>query len=336
MKTMEAPGLVLWNDPLLESLVRAETEAACDREIERLMVVIVQPLAERIVSRYTRSEGMISRVDAEDIIATVNLRVVRKLRAITESEEEQVRQLTEYVATLTYNTINDHLRRRHPERTRVSNRLRYVLTHDARLALWTSDAGVTGGLASERGSTDALTASPLERADATLRMLDSTRPADALVEIFQLIERPLLFGALVNCVAMLWRVNDAPPSSIDDLHEHRASADFVGFESREFLQALWREVRLLPPQQRKALLLNLRDADTPNVMSLLVFTGTAKFDDIAAMMEMTIESLSALWNDLPLDDLRIAGLLNMTRQKVINLRKAARERLGRRLYRAKR
>jgi hypothetical protein len=34
---------------------------------------------------------------------------------------------------------------------------------------------------------------------------------------------------------------------------------------------------------------------------------------------------------LPLDDATIAGLLGLTRQQVINLRKSARERLARRL-----
>jgi hypothetical protein len=38
-----------------------------------------------------------------------------------------------------------------------------------------------------------------------------------------------------------------------------------------------------------------------------------------------------LWPQLPLDDATIAGLLNLTRQQVINLRKSARERLARRL-----
>jgi CRP-like cAMP-binding protein len=63
----------------------------------------------------------------------------------------------------------------------------------------------------------------------------------------------------------------------------------------------------------------------------VVLTGTARFDDVATALGMTAEELSAIWNDLPLDDLRIAALLNVTRQQVINLRKSARDRLRRRL-----
>jgi len=46
---------------------------------------------------------------------------------------------------------------------------------------------------------------------------------------------------------------------------------------------------------------------------------------------MTIEALAELWNSLPLDDHAIAARLGITRQQVINLRRAARERLARRL-----
>jgi hypothetical protein len=46
---------------------------------------------------------------------------------------------------------------------------------------------------------------------------------------------------------------------------------------------------------------------------------------------MSPESFAELWNELPLEDTRIAGLLQTTRQKVINARKSARERLARQL-----
>ena len=67
--------------------------------------------------------------------------------------------------------------------------------------------------------------------------------------------------------------------------------------------------------------------------SLIVLTGIALFDDLAAVLEMSPEALAAIWNDLPLDDLRIASMLQVTRQQVINLRKSARQRLERRMSR---
>ncbi|HEV7242235.1 MAG TPA: hypothetical protein VGQ36_23595 [Thermoanaerobaculia bacterium] len=330
MTQVEAERLASSSDPLLRTLICADDAAARDRELERLIVVVTQPLTKRIVSRYKRLDGMISAEDAEDVVASINLRVVRKLRAVTESEEESVQNLSDYVATLTYNAVNDYLRRRYPQRTRLSNRLRYVLSHDRRLALWSSPAGLAGGLAAAKGSADPLAEWTVRRADATLPMCDASHPADALVEILQAAHRPLLFTTIVDCVAELWKVRDLPakPAVTADT---RAADDAQRLETGDFLRALWREISLLPPNQRKALLLNLRDSETVNVIALLARTGTAGLNEIAAAMEMDTASLGAIWNDLPLDDRRIGELLKMTRQQVINSRKCARERLGRRL-----
>ena len=53
-----------------------------------------------------------------------------------------LRDFDGYVATTTYDAVYDMLRRRFPERTRLKNRLRYLLTHDERFALWIAAAGV--------------------------------------------------------------------------------------------------------------------------------------------------------------------------------------------------
>jgi len=41
--------------------------------------------------------------------------------------------------------------------------------------------------------------------------------------------------------------------------------------------------------------------------------------------------LNEIWSDLPLDDMTIAGRLDLTRQQIINLRKSTRLRLSRRM-----
>jgi hypothetical protein len=100
---------------------------------------------------------------------------------------------------------------------------------------------------------------------------------------------------------------------------------------RQTLQRLWSEVRLLPVRQRAALLLNLRDTAGGNAVALIPLSGVATFDELAASLEMTAETLAEIWSELPLPDLRIAELFGITRQQVINLRQAARERLSRRM-----
>ena len=102
-------------------------------------------------------------------------------------------------------------------------------------------------------------------------------------------------------------------------------------EQRLYLQSVWTEVCRLPVLQRAALLLNLRDTQGGSAIFFIPHLRIATKKQISEMLELTEEEFGALWNDLPLDDLRIAQRLGITRQQVINLRKTARERLARRI-----
>jgi hypothetical protein len=102
-------------------------------------------------------------------------------------------------------------------------------------------------------------------------------------------------------------------------------------EKRMFLQRLWDELQQLPLNQRSALLLNLKDAEGRGCIALFPATQVASLRQLAEALEMSADSFAELWNDLPLEDARIADLLGLTRQQVINARKSGRERLTRRL-----
>jgi hypothetical protein len=316
-------------DPLLEPLRRAGDHAR-EREIERLAMTVAQPLTARIVSRFLRSNRILHQQDADDVGSTVMLRLVSKLTALSQSPEDTIDDFQNYVATLTYNTIYDFVRDRFPQHTRLKNKLRYVLTHDPRLALWSTASGLACGLREwrDRQMVD-------ERADllhATPAMRDARRPAEAVMAIVHSLRRPLTLDALAELTGELWGIRDAPaarPIALED--PSQPPSQLMVAERREFLRSLWHEIQLLRPLQRQALLLNLRDGDTINVLSLFLVTETATFGEVAAAIAMSPEALKAIWNQLPLDDARIARNMTLTRQQVINLRKSARERLARRL-----
>ncbi|HEX7152037.1 MAG TPA: hypothetical protein VF618_11165 [Thermoanaerobaculia bacterium] len=313
------------------SIATVASPEAAEREIERLLIG-AGPLIDRIVTR-AASAGSIRFDDMEDVAATTALRLLRKLRRVSLGEDEAVSDLESYVATLTYNVINDHLRRRFPERARLRNRLRYALLNDPKLALWQTPAGLACGLRTWTGRQDAAGSVMFDTARATPQMSHRERPAVALAAIFAASGEPVTFDALVVFTAALWHIADVTPPVEAPPAVEPAASSAVELERREFLQSLWREIRELRPLQRKALLLNLRDAETANVLSLLVLIGIAAYEDVAAALEMTPAELTAIWNELPLDDLSIATRLRLTRQQVINLRRAARERLARRVMR---
>ena len=84
-------------------------------------------------------------------------------------------------------------------------------------------------------------------------------------------------------------------------------------------------------RQRLALLLNLRDGEGRGVIALLPLTGVASIRRIAAMLEMPAPELAALWPRCRSRMRPSPSGSGLTRQQVINLRKSARARLGRRM-----
>jgi len=124
-------------------------------------------------------------------------------------------------------------------------------------------------------------------------------------------------------------VGDGGEGALEKLPDPRRDAA-TALLWRDFLGSLWAEIRLLPPRQAAALLLGLRDREGRNALIFLPATGTASLRQVAEVLGLRPENLVEIWNDLPLPDRRIAEILGLTRQQVINLRKSARERLARR------
>lgn len=329
MTTGDTDELVQLNDPCLEPLFHVRGDGV-DEEIARLIFDRVRPLARAILSRYCRTAAVLSPSDAEDIGSIVNLRIIAKLRETATSPEHAIREFDRYVATLTFNAINDYLRKAFPARARLKNRLRYAIIHERRLALWTSEGEVVCGLREWTGTRGLM--ADLQSLDMVEWPPDAegARLAGALVHLFRQLARPLAFDVLVSFVAEASHLSETAQlaAAIPPI----APTEF-DHEMREYLRALWREIADLRPVQRRALLLNLRSGDTTHLLAVIVLGGIAPIDDVAAALEMTAEKLAAIWNELPFDDLRIAEMLNVTRQQVINLRKSARERLARRMER---
>ena len=312
-------------DRLLRPLLAAETDPACDAALAQL-VTRAQAIVDSVLAR--RGYGMTAD-ETGDIASSVILRLVHRLRRDEASETSAIGRFDDFVATLTYHVIYDHLRNRFPERARLKDRLRYVVTRDPRLASWTSPSGMLAGLSAWNGT---MLHRPLAitRETASPAMLDPDDPSKAVISILEHTGGPVLFDDLIRVTADLWNVRE-----VEQVQTDVASDDLPlqRMESRQILELLWREIRDLPPRQRAALLFNLRDSQGENAVSLLVTLGTATIDEVAGALDLTTADLAEIWNELPLSDLRIASILGVTRQQVINFRKSARERLARRMKR---
>jgi len=283
------------------------------------LIAAAQPHVAAILSRY---RGLLAPEVLDDVGSTVMLRIVRRLRS---AANEPIASFEDFVATITFNCVNDVLRDRAPERTQLKDRVRRMLVRSERLASWHLRDGIAAGFIEWRGRPvqELRTDVPLDRDDLE----------GAVIALLEANGGPLRLDAIVDALVTAWGVADVDAVPIHGI-EIAAAADDA--EARDELRLVLREIGELRLPQRQVLLLNLRDHNGASAIELFVLLGIATIDEIAAALEMKAEALATLWNSLPLDDNTIAARLGMTRQQVINLRRTARERLARRLNNTKR
>src|SRR6185503_17875485 len=244
-----------------------------------------------------------------------------------------------------YNACNLYLRQKYPRRSRLKNRLRYLLTHDEIFALWANEAsGTICGFAQWRDEGELTPqrlpekirqdpAEWIQTAGLASVGINRAQLSSLLNALFQSCGNPIRLDDLVNIVADICREKDQPDESLDTVLNLAAPAVDLEtvLDQKQMLSLLWQEVRQLPHRQRLALLLNFRDARGQDLVGLLPYTRTATIEQIAEAIALPLEKFLELWSKLPLDDATIGELLGATRQQVINLRKCARERLERRI-----
>lgn len=318
------------NDRALWPVIDAHDERAREAAIEVLLVEEVKPVIASILRRFRRMEPDLPIDDLEEISSLAAIKLIRKVRAAAVYEEQAIKVLGDYLATLTYNALYDLRRRRYPERHRLKRNLRYLLTRDPAFALWDTPECVVAGLAGWKEQPPKSIA--LTRFSATPAMREKARPAEALQAILNHVGHPVVFDALVDVVAELWGIRDVIIESAEDPPDERRDP-LSSLEQRQYLENLWSEIRGLPDNQRTALLLNLRDSGGANALTLFLLLNIADAAEVARIAGLTEDELNEMWERLPLDDLAIADRLSLTRQQVINLRKSARMRLVRRMAR---
>ncbi|HEY0156882.1 MAG TPA: hypothetical protein VGF28_06260 [Thermoanaerobaculia bacterium] len=300
-------------DDLVAALRLATDTAAREALLEELLTVDAPPVIEGALNRRHASIG---RGDRDDLRAQVLVRLLRRLARYDE-QEKPIERFEDYVAIVTYHVVDDYVRTCNPQGAFAANRIRYVLRHDGRFATWESGGETVCGLAEWRGRP----ATDLESGAGRPTAIDG----GVLARLFAESGGPLLLRAVIaHCTE--------PPGAPRAV----TAADDAAFGAvavRQLLVKLWQEILELPRPQRLALLLNLRDGPASGALSELPLAGVASVDAIAAALGWEGGELSAHWQELPFDDDRIAALLGVTRQQVINLRKAARARLARRLAR---
>lgn len=316
----EEPQLL---DPLLEPLRDLRDHSGRDELLGTLLTEHADPVIRRgLRHRF----GPAQSPEIEDIRSSVIVRLLNRLERVDDPEADHIASFADYVAMVTYNTIDDYARRRNPQRTLLANRVRYVLTHDSRFSLWRRDRDLVCGFAEWNGQR--AQTQTFETHDVDERAL-----AYSLERAFRRAGVPADFHDVVQALATATGLNETTTPVMDvDLVDATPSA-YEQLASREAADALWGEIQQLPVRQRVALLLGARDVAGQSAVAMFPAANVATIEQIAAVLEIARDELAALWPDLPLDDNTIAARLGGSRQQIINLRKSARDRLARRLKR---
>lgn len=356
-------------DDLLLPFINALDESESERQLSRLLTEYAEPTVTRII-RYKTGHARRSsqRVDehakAEDIHGEVMLQLVQRLRNFrTDHLTRPIADFNAYVAVTTYNAYDRYISRLYPQRRRLKNGLRYLLTHRAGFALWqTKDGAWTGGferwrtaVAPDASDVDVSAFGCIQQLREDSRAFaretkgqhdwhDRKHAYELLSAIFEWTNVPVELDLLTSIVADWWNVTDEAVeldagrnngergdegAGVQFADQHPAVT--VEIERRIYLKRLWDEITVLPPRQRAALLLNLRDEGGRGIVDLWIIVGVATPETLAVALNLETRAFAELWKELPLDDNRIAVHLGLTRQQVINLRKSARERLARRV-----
>ncbi|HEX6716000.1 MAG TPA: hypothetical protein VF088_02750 [Pyrinomonadaceae bacterium] len=335
-------------DALLEPLLVETSDDQVDQLLSQLITVHAAPVIKGVIRFKLRlsSSRETERAEADDIQQEVVMQLVAQLQRFRKLPNgHPISDVRGMAAVIAHRTCARWMRRQFPERHALKNRLHYVLTRQRGLALWQDNdgklvAGFDVWQQQKKSATGTRNLSDVENLPTHIRALKSDKPqelAQAIASIFNYVGGPIEFDELVNVVAAIQGISDQPVEALAD-DEDTAAAPAAPepdpawrIEKRMFLQRLWEELQQLPLNQRAALLLNLKDSSGFGCITLFPALGIATMRQLAAALEITPESLAGLWNALPIEDARIAELLGLTRQQVINTRKSGRERLARRL-----
>lgn len=313
--------------------------------------VIRNVIRTRLRVSFNQADGGHANQDALDIENDVHTLLLTQLRSIKEQPQlNSISNFSSYVAAVTYHACYRYLRLKYPQRTRLKNRLRYLIIRNAEFDLWeTPEKEWLCGFHSWRaqakkpakpGRLQELLHKPsyLEASGVMMNFSGPIPNADALKAILKCAGGPVDLDLLVTIVSNLFGIKDevahGQGANDDDmsLPEIPDGSDLSAeVEQRHYLRKLWAEVCQLPLRQRAALLLNLRDSRGRGVAALLPLTGIASLRQIAEILDLSPETFATLWNELPLEDVVIGKHLGITRQQVVNLRKCARQRLARRM-----
>jgi hypothetical protein len=321
------------SDPILLEYLDAEDGVRADQALRVLIESEAAPIIQRVLLRKNATT-----VEREDLASAAREQILRQLTSLRRGERETpIRDFRNYVASVAYSAWAEHLRNEHPQHSMLLNRVRYLLenrTRHQRLALWIGEAGENlCGFAEWKDKRCANSSPKLQwlLVDVTAAAAQAFGRREvgrddlvfAVTQLFTWLEQPI---ELRDLVSVLVEVMGLHGSCVGEESANEVLSPYGSPREetiwKEYLIWLWRQMEKLSPRQCVSFLLN------SNVIRDFELFGLASIQTLAPRFAMAPDHLAVLWQRLPLDDLALAVELQCTRQQVINLRRVARDLLG--------
>ncbi|MEQ1607115.1 MAG: hypothetical protein ABL999_19800 [Pyrinomonadaceae bacterium] len=331
-------------DELLASYLEAADEACAQGQLDTLFEKYIDP---QIIFEL-KAYSTLSIEDKEEICSKAHLRLVTKFRKLrtttTNGETAPIENTAAYIKTVIKNLRIDHLLAKHPEWRHAANRLKHLASDSDRdLEIFYDVEGVC---CVRLMSFDAIPSS--FDISETVRKVRETNPRHLFLKIQELtpivlnivghaVYRNDLVRSIVEITGSMRFEEVELPEEIDHLMFDRDK--FVESDRQQVkLRLIWSELIKLPPNQRKALLLSLRETRDTEAITLVLKRRIASIAEVADALEIGIEEFSEMFQRLPMSSSEIAELLGIEgsehstkEQKVDNLRSVARQLLKKRL-----
>ncbi len=327
--------------PFLHSSIGKDSEdALADLFTKQIQPIIEKTLRAKLRVSLKQNDFNQKNQDALELLSEIKLLLISELGKLkSNSNGRVIYNLSGYVISVTINSYRQFLRAKYPLRQQLKNKLRYLLTHYPKFALWENERGqwLCGFEQNKKSENlppdvESIQTGIAEKVNKN-NLHESAKIINLLIVIFNFANAPLSLNDLLSTVAEIQEIKDRKNLLDSEIflmsEKFSASKDKIQteIEQQENLRKVWAEVLLLPLRHRLALLLNLKDKQGDAVIRLLPLLRIASIRQIAEALEFSPDEFASVWNELPWDDLKISEYMNLTRQQVINLRQSARMRL---------
>jgi len=314
-------------------------ESAAEEHLHRLLEK-ARPIVYRIARNFRQSARIPAHFNTQDIFVDVCVRVLPSLQQCKiDPKQHPISNFAGLVATTTSSVLSDLLASQDRQQRNLRQKVRRLIAANSNLACWKDDKGdLICGYAAWKSGVDTRGGTVPSQLEL---MFGSNVPhkkntAELVLQVLNNLGRPVKLDELVDLVNIASEGVEVQTLSIDDENFVQSTPlitlppDIVGaVDNQRLLHRLFVEIQQLRVEQRKSLLLNMTDSYGYGIEWFL-FTKIATEEHLAQLLEVSIEQFRTILNELPMSDAEIAKDLGISQTKVMNIRRAVRERLDRR------